>query len=234
MKHIAIPNSLISGRVLSPSAKRVALALLTYQWEKPTKQHICKKLRFIAERAGVCVTTARAALRQLESAGFLSCRHSYRYREESRRVVYATNCYFLNPDMKDGYTLLPYTTVRRLLASQITHATFTLYLVLACYQGKNNNHAYPSLRTAAAKADVAKATVCRSLVILIRVQMIVRNHCMNRSGCYSCNCYYVIVNVVWTPIAKGSNHHDNDTTASQQLQALGVVSFLTSFPPLTI
>lgn len=230
MKSIAIPNTLIFSRELSPSAKRVALALLTYQWEKPAKRHICKKLRFIAERAGVCITTARAALEQLERTGFLSCQHSYRYREESRRVVYATSCYSLHVDLKNGYTLLPYTTARKLLATQISHAAFAVYLVLACRQGQNNNHAHPSLRTTAANADIAKATVCRALPLLIRVQLIVRNHCENRFGCYSCNSYYVIVNVIWSPIAQGSNHHDNDTIASAQLQAPEVVSFLTNLP----
>lgn len=230
MKYIAIPNTLIFSRELSPSAKRVALALLTYQWEKPTKRHICKKLHFIAERAGVCVTTARSALEQLERTGFLSCRHSYRYREESRRIVYAASCYSLHVDLKNGYTLLPYTTARKLLATQISHAAFAVYLVLACRQGQNSSHAYPSLRTTAANADVAKATVCRALLLLIRVQLIVRNHCGNRFGCYSCNSYYVIVNVIWSPIAQGSNHHDNDTIASAQLQAPGVVSFLTNLP----
>lgn len=227
MKYIAIPNTLIFSRELSPSAKRVAVAMLTFRWEN---KHLSKTVRFIAQRAGVCCNTARYALEQLESMGFLTRQHSYCYREEQQRVVYAASCYALRLNLKNGYTLLPYTTARRLLATQISHATFAVYLVLACRQGQNNNHAYPSLRTTAANADVAKATVCRALLFLIHVQLIVRNHCVNQSGCYSCNCYYVIVNVIWSPIAQGSNHHDYSTTACMQLQAPEVVSFLTNSP----
>lgn len=227
MKYIAIPNTLIFSRELSPSAKRVAVAMLSFRWEK---KHICKPVRFIAQRAGVCVTTAYSALAELERMGFLSRQRCYRYREESRRVVYAASRYCLHIDLMGGYTLLPYTTARRLLAAQISHAAFAVYLILACRQGRNNNHAYPSLRTTAANADLAKATVCRALLVLIRVQLIVRNRCVNQFDCYSCNCYYVIVNVVWSPIVKGSNHHAYSTTASMQLQASGVVSFLTNSP----
>lgn len=214
MRKIEVPNRLIYSKELTPSAKRVALALLTYQWEKPTKHHICKKLRYIAERAGVCVTTAREALRQLENAGFLSCQHSYRYKEDARRVVYAANTYCLHVERGKQYTRIPYITVRKLLASDITHAQFAVFLFLACCQGAQNDHAWPSLRFTAERTDLSKATVCRAVIVLFRVQFVNRVHCWNQNSCYSRNSYYVIVNVVWTPIAKGSNHHNNDTTAS--------------------
>ena len=230
MRKIEVPNRLIYSRELTPSAKRVALAILTYQWEKPRKHHICKKLRYIAERAGVCVTTARAALNQLECEGFLTCRHSYCYSEEVGRVVYAESTYCVHGEKGKKYTLIPYITARKLLASSITHAQFVVYLFLASCQGAQNDHAWPALRYTAKCTDLSKATVCRAIIILSRVQFVNRRHCWNQRGCYSKNSYYVIVNVIWSPIAQGSNHHDYFTTALMQLQAPEVVSFLTNSP----
>lgn len=224
--NIAIPNNLIFCNALTPSAKRVALAMLTFRWEN---KRLTKPLRFIAERAGVCRATARIALELLAQEGFLTAYRNYRYSEEQCRVVYSATTYTLRMDMKDGYTLLPYTTARRLLAAHISHATLLIYLVLACRQGQKT-HAYPSLRNTAKTADLSKASICRGILMLVRVQLIAYNHCINRHGCYSCNCYYVIVNVIWTPIAQRSNHCDNLTIACCKLQAPAVVSFLVNPP----
>ncbi len=210
MKHIAIPNKLIFDTTLSPSAKRVFLALLTYHWEG---RRIRKPIRFIAERAGLSYTTARTAILSLVDAGFVTQYRRYEYSHAHGRAVYATSEYYLlGCNEKKNYTLIPYTIARQLLASHITHATFLVWLGLACKQGQNHSHAYPSLRNFAEEASLSKSTVCCSIRVLFAVQFIGKNHCINRTKRYSCNCYYVIVCVVTEPIAKHSCHHDYHTT----------------------
>ena len=77
-RQIAIPNSLIFSHALTPSAKRVALALLSYHWERHGGK-ITKTVRFIAERANVSPTTACAALEQLKEAGFVDIQKNYAF-----------------------------------------------------------------------------------------------------------------------------------------------------------
>lgn len=195
VRHLAIPNQLIFDDALSPSAKRVFLALATYHWS--CKGKIRKPIRFIAERAGVSMTTARTALLALERAGYIARYRRYKYSHAHACVVYAVTEYAVyGLDAKQDYTLIPYTIARQLLASHVTHATLTVFLGLACKQGMNNPHAYPSLRRLANDAGLAKSTVCLAIPVLSRLQFIAKNRCRNRTNRFSCNCYYVMLRIV--------------------------------------
>ena len=164
-RQIAIPNSLIFSHALTPSAKRVALALLSYHWERHGGK-ITKTVRFIAERAKVSPTTACAALKQLQETGYITIQKNYRYMEAAERVVYSAFTYRWTTK-KEAYTLIPYTTARRLLASSATHAAVTVVLYLVCRQGQQNSHAWPSLRQAVRDIDLAKSTICIAVLRMV-------------------------------------------------------------------
>lgn len=200
-RQIAIPNSLIFNHALTPSAKRVALALLSYHWERHGGK-ITKTVRFIAERAKVSPTTACAALKQLQEAGYITIQKNYRYLEAAERVVYSAFTYRWTTK-KEAYTLIPYTTARRLLASSATHAAVTVVLYLVCRQGQQNSHAWPSLRQAVRDIDLAKSTICIA-VLSVAGEFLDKKHCENRRGSYSHNCYFVIVRLTRAGFEGGS------------------------------
>ena len=200
-RQIAIPNSLIFSHALTPSAKRVALALLSYHWERHGGK-ITKTVRFIAERANVSPTTACAALKQLQEAGYITIQKNYRYLEAAERVVYSAFTYRWTTK-KEAYTLIPYTTARRLLASSATHAAVTVVLYLVCRQGQQNSHAWPSLRQAVRDIDLAKSTICIA-VLSVAGEFLDKKHCENRRGSYSHNCYFVIVRLTRAGFEGGS------------------------------
>ena len=200
-RQIAIPNSLIFSHALTPSAKRVALALLSYHWERHGGK-ITKTVRFIAERAKVSPTTACAALKQLQETGYITIQKNYRYLEAAERVVYSAFTYRWTTK-KEAYTLIPYTTARRLLASSATHAAVTVVLYLVCRQGQQNSHAWPSLRQAVRDIDLAKSTICIA-VLSVAGEFLDKKHCENRRGSYSHNCYFVIVRLTRAGFEGGS------------------------------
>lgn len=200
-RQIAIPNSLIFSHALTPSAKRVALALLSYHWERHGGK-ITKTVRFIAERANVSPTTACAALEQLKEAGYVDIQKNYRYLDAAGRVVYSAFTYRWTTK-KEAYTLIPYTTARRLLASSATHAAVTVVLYLACRQGQQNSHAWPSLRQAVRDIDLAKSTICIAVLRMVG-KFLEKRHCENRLGSYSHNCYFVIVRLTRAGFEGGS------------------------------
>ena len=200
-RQIAIPNSLIFSHALTPSAKRVALALLSYHWERHGGK-ITKTVRFIAQRAKVSPTTACAALAQLQETGYITIQKNYRYLEAAERVVYSAFTYRWTTK-KEAYTLIPYTTARRLLASSATHAAVTVVLYLVCRQGQQNSHAWPSLRQAVRDIDLAKSTICIA-VLSVAGEFLDKKHCENRRGSYSHNCYFVIVRLTRAGFEGGS------------------------------
>lgn len=201
-RQIAIPNSLIFSHTLTPSAKRVALALLSYHWERHGGK-ITKTVRFIAERAKVSPTTACAALKQLQEAGYITIQKNYRYLEAAERVVYSAFTYRWTTK-KEAYTLIPYTTARRLLASSATHAAVTVVLYLVCRQGQQNSHAWPSLRQAVRDIDLSKSTICIAVLRMVG-KFLVKNHCKkSNSKCYCHNCYFVIVRLTRAGFEGGS------------------------------
>ena len=121
----------------------------------------------------------------------------YKYSHAHACVIYAATEYAVyGLDAKKDYTLIPYTIARQLLASRVTHATLAVFLGLACKQGMNNPHAYPSLRRLAKDAGLAKSTVCLAIPALSRLQFIAKNRCRNRTNRFSCNCYYVMLHIV--------------------------------------
>lgn len=183
--YAAIPNSLLLDPALRPSAKRVAFALYAYRNRRHT---ICRSIRTLAAVCHMCRNTVIRALTELEDRGYLKRQHRYRYDGQRKRPVYKANRYILQVDLSRGYTLIP----RSILRAELTHTQFAVYLLLFARQGRSS-HSYPSLRYMAASLWIAKSTVCLAVMVLVSGQYLAKNHCCNRTGCYSCNCYYVIV-----------------------------------------
>ena len=201
--YAAIPNSLILDPALRPSAKRVAFALYAYRNREHT---ICRSIRTLARVCHMCRNTVIHALKELEDRGYLKRQHRYRY--DGRRFVYKANRYMLQVDMSRGYTLIP----RGVLRAELTHTQFAVYLYLFAKQGRSS-HSYPSLRRVAASLWIAKSTVCLAVLVLVSGQYLAKNHCRNRRGCYSCNCYYVIV-VERMGLQPPSAYHETTILAS--------------------
>lgn len=216
MKYIAVSNALICNQLLTPADRKVALALLSYRWEN---RRLTKSLRWIADRANVCVSTVRSALDRLETIGFLSRQKNCRYAHELGCVVYKATTYTLHTTAGDKYTLLPYPTVRSMLAADMTPAAFVTMLLLAMKQGQNHDHAWPSLRAGAREAGLAKSTVCRVISALVRKLFLIRLRGKSAIGSFFCNSYYVIVNVARKPL-RSSCHHNQHTTPDNTSQAL--------------
>ena len=214
MKYIAIPNSLICDRQLTPADRKVALALLSFRWES---KQLKKSLRFIAERANVCVNTVRAAISKLEAAGFLTRKKNYRYDREQRCVVYDAASYTLRAGDQGNYTLLPYTTVRTMLAADMTPSAFLTFLLLAMKQGQNHDHAWPSLHGSAREVGLAKSTICRAISVLADKLFLLRLRGKKAIGGFFCNSYYVIINVTRRSLHPSGHQEQHITpdTASQ-------------------
>lgn len=213
MKYIAVPNQLICNQQLAPSDRKVALALLSFQWES---KRLTKPLRFIAARANLCINTVRTCLSRLEDAGFLRRQRNYCYNRERNAVVYSATTYTLSMAAQDNYTLLPYATVRSMLAADITPSAFLALLLLAQKQGRNHDHAYPSLRGIAREVGLAKASVCRAISVLAKRLWLICLRGKNAVGSYFCNSYYVIVNVARRslhPAYHQTQHTTPDTTS---------------------
>lgn len=183
--YAAIPNSLLLDPDLRPSTRRVAFALWAYRGRKNA---VCRTVRALAGMCHMCQATVRQALCELEESGYLRREHRWRYDARLGRSVYRANRYVLRVDMARGYTLIP----RSILRAEITHTQFSVYLLLMVRQGRGS-HSYPSLRRIAATLWIAKSTVCIAIAVLSSGQYVAKNHCRSRLGCYSCNCYYVIV-----------------------------------------
>ena len=169
------------------------------------ESHGCKCTKtggVITEGAKGSPNSYCGAMAQLQEAGYSTSLKNYRYLEAAERVVYSAFTYRWTTK-KEAYTLIPYTTARRLLASSATHAAVTVVLYLVCRQGQQNSHAWPSLRQAVRDIDLAKSTICIA-VLSVAGEFLEKKHCENRRGSYSHNCYFVIVRLTRAGFEGGS------------------------------
>ncbi len=183
--YAAIPNKLIQDTSLRPSTKRVAFTLYAY---RSRSNVLCRSVNALAKLCHCCRNTVIRAINELEAHHYLKRNHRHRYSTVLHRPVYKSNRYLLKVDMSQGYTLIP----RCVLRAEITHTQFSVYLLLFARQGRSS-HSFPSLRRMAEALWIAKSTACVAVAVLVSGQYIARNHCCNRFGSFSCNCYYVIV-----------------------------------------
>lgn len=183
--YAVIPNKLILDSRLRPSTRRVAVTLFAYRGRGNV---LCKSMKVLTKLCHCCRRTLLQALEQLEELHYLKRRHRCRWSQRLKRPIYKANRYYLHVDLSQGYTLVP----RSALRIDVTHTQFSVYLLLMARQGQSS-HSYPSLRRISATLWIAKSTVCLAVAVLVHGQFIARNHCRSRRGCYSCNCYYLIV-----------------------------------------
>ena len=183
--YAVIPNQLILDSRLRPSTRRVAVTLYAYRGRDNV---LCKSMKVLTKLCHCCRKTLLQALEQLEELRYLKRRHRCRWSQRLKRPIYKANRYYLHVDLSQDYTLMP----RSILRIDVTHTQFSVYLLLMARQGQSS-HSYPSLRRISATLWIAKSTVCLAVAVLVHGQFIARNHCRTRMGCYSCNCYYLIV-----------------------------------------
>lgn len=181
--YFAMPNDIITDPVMYPSTKRVLSAMLAYCSRHST---IRKSLEELALLSGCSAATVQKALAELETRGIIRRIRCFRYSRYLSRPVYAKNAYQIKRSKLQGsYTLVP----RELLTAKISHATFVVALYIYKAAGRTGR-SWPSLRTAAKRTDLSKATICRALEALRKAQIIVRYFCIMANRAHSCNSYF--------------------------------------------
>lgn len=181
-----VPNRLILDGSLSFSARRMGAVL--YGHRNPLGA--CRKsLNRLAALASCTVSTARKALEELESSGYITrCRH-YRYDEKQRRLVYDQYTYHCDLRFDGGYTLIP----RNLFGYELKNSAFVLCLYLYLRAG-NGTRAFPSLNRTSRELWMAISTVCRALKALTGAGIILAQICIKANRAHSNNSYFFLCN----------------------------------------
>lgn len=182
-----VPNRLVLDVALSYSAKRMGAVLYS---RRNAFGSLRKSLVYLAKVSGLCVDTARKALKELEAADYVQCQKSYSYSERHGRLVYAQNNYFLNLDFKGGYTRIP----RDAFDHRMSGSAFAVYLYLHLQAG-NCGRAFPSLRKIGHALFMAVSTVCVALRALGAARLVYAEACRRENGSYACNSYFVRLTV---------------------------------------
>jgi len=179
-----VPNQLILDGSLSFSARRMGVAL--YGHHNPFGA--CRKsLKQLAALASCTITTARKALDELESSGYITrCRH-YRYDEKLNRLVYDQYTYHCDLKFDGGYTLIP----RDLFGHALKNSTFVLCLYLYLRAG-NGTRAFPSLNRISKELWMAISTACRALKALTGTGIILAQLCIKANKAHSNNSYFFL------------------------------------------
>lgn len=181
--YLVVHNCIITDPMLYSSSKRVMCTLLAYCGPKDILR---KSIEELAALSGCCCATVRKALDELEARGFIRRIHCFRTSQYFSRPVRATSIYQIRRcKLRGGYTMIP----RELLTAEVSHSAFVTALYIYKTAGRKGR-SWPSLRTAAKRLDLAKATICRALEALRRLQLIVRYFCIMANRAYSCNSYY--------------------------------------------
>lgn len=176
-------NHIITDPQLYPSTKRVFFAMLSRCSRHNT---VRKSVAELAVLAKCSTATVQQALDQLQELGYIHKIRCFRYSVSFSRPVYARNAYQIKRSKLTGsYTLIP----RSLLQLDVTHSTFVAAMYIYMTAGREGR-SYASLRTAAAKTYLSKATICRALKALRMAQAFVRYFCVMANRAHSCNSYY--------------------------------------------
>ncbi len=175
-------NCIITDPMLYSSSKRVMSTLLAYCSPKDTVRKTVEELSILS---GVGTTTVRKALAELEARGFIRKLRRYRTSRYFSCPIYAANTYKIcRRKLSGGFTLIP----RALLQANISHSTFVTVMYIYKTAGRKGR-AYPSLRNAAKRLDLAKATICRALKTIRRLQLVCKREC-KRGERFFCNSYF--------------------------------------------
>lgn len=181
-----VPNRLVLDGSLSFSARRMGVVLYGHH----NALGACRKsLKHLAALASCTIATARKALEELESSGYITrCRH-YRYNELLKRPVYDQYTYHCDLKFDGGYTLIP----RNLFGYELKNSTFVLCLYLYLRAG-NGTRAFPSLNRTSKELWMAISTVCRALKALTGAGVILAQICIKANRAHSNNSYFFLCN----------------------------------------
>lgn len=190
-RYTPIPNDLIDDTRLHHSAKKVYAALALSRRPDGSIQVSLAKLGRIS---GLCQATVLQGLAELEEAGYIRKKRSWRYSVALGRLVIAANTYRLRSTCPTGYSLIP----AAVFGHKLTGAEFAVLLYLYRCAGRTGR-AHPSIRFIAGAwrgktghgLDMAKSTVQRALKRLAQLQLLVKHFCRAALGCLSCNSYYL-------------------------------------------
>lgn len=181
--YVKTPNCIIVDDAMYSSTKRVLTAMLAYCSKKGT---VRKSLEELAALSHCSTATVKRALAELGTRGIISKIRCFRFSDYLSRAVYAKNAYQINHSkLQGGYTLVP----RELLAAPVSHSTFVVAMYIYMTAGRRGR-SWASLRTAAKRVDLSKATICRAMEALRAAQIIVRYFCIMANHAHSCNSYY--------------------------------------------
>lgn len=181
--YIAVPAWIVSDPRMYPSTKQVLVALLAYSGRHNTCRKSIAELAILSGRSRA---TVRQALQQMQSMNVIKVTKKYRYSDRLSRPVNDKNIYHIRRRRMEGaYVLLP----RELLGAGLTPCAFVYAMHVYLLSGRKGR-AYPSLRRAARKLDITKATVCRALRQFLTTQVISVLHCRKANNAFSCNSYY--------------------------------------------
>lgn len=146
-----------------------------------------RSLAALAKLATCSVSTARKALDELESGGYITrCKH-FKYSEKQSRLVYDQYTYHCDLRFQGGFTLIP----RDLFGHPLKSSAFTLCLYMYLQAG-NKTRAFPSLNQMCKDLGMGKATVCRALKALGAAGRVYAQHCIKAKRAYSKNSYHIL------------------------------------------
>ena len=181
--YVRMANHVITDPQLYPSTKKVLFAMLS----RCSRHHTVRKsVGELAVLSKCSSATVQQALEQLQELGYIHKIRCFRYSASFSRPVYAKNAYQIKQAKLAGsFTLIP----RSLLQLDVTHSTFVAAMYIYMTAGREGR-SYASLRTAAARTYLSKATICRALNALRVAQAFVRYFCIMANRAHSCNSYY--------------------------------------------
>ena len=181
--YFPMPNCVIVEETLYYSTKRVFSTMLAYCGRHDT---VRKSIEELAVLSGCCEATVQQALEQLEALGYIRKIHRWRYSRFFSRPVFDKNAYEINrKKLSGGFTLVP----RELLRADVTHSAFVVALYVYMKSGRAGR-SWASLRHTAKQLDMSKATVCRALELLRRLQILARLRCRKANRAFACNSFY--------------------------------------------
>lgn len=181
---VKIPNDLIQNAALSFNARRMGAVL----YSRRNALGACKKsLVTLASSAQCSVATARKALEELESAGYIRKERTYTYNDRLGRMVYGETIYHCDLSFRTGYTLLS----RDLFQKDLSASAFCVAMYLR-QQAGNGSRAFPSLSRICAIVGISMATVCKAIRLLGSLSVLLTQHCLKINHSFSNNSYFLL------------------------------------------
>lgn len=195
LREIRIPNKLITDGSLPFSARRLG----AYFCAVSNRLGLVRKsLAMLSGLSGLSVGTVRASIDALESAGYLTHQHTYRYDYHLHHLVYDRTVYQVHKYLPGGFTLIPSDYIfTRTRQRGISSSAFVLGLYLfqqgAYYHnGASRGRAFPTLQMMVDAIAVAKSTVCRALQQLKAACLFFVQNCIRRNHKFTANSYFFI------------------------------------------